>query len=101
MPIAFHHAGYIVGSISTVIIAISAVYCIHMLIAVHHELCKRKRVSHMISIEHIFQLSDLTTDSSLKNINKTQVPSLEYPKIAEAALLEGPKWMHKFAPHIM
>lgn len=53
MPNAFNHAGYLVGSISTVIIAIGAVYCIHMLIGVHHELCKRKRVSHMFSIEHI------------------------------------------------
>lgn len=45
MPVAFHHAGYLVGSIGTVVLGMVAVYCIHMLLGVHYELCKRKRVS--------------------------------------------------------
>lgn len=45
MPVAFHHAGYLVGSIGTVVLGLIAVYCIHMLLAAHYELCKRKRVS--------------------------------------------------------
>lgn len=45
MPIAFHHSGYLVGSVGTVVLGAIAVYCIHMLLATHYELCKRKRVS--------------------------------------------------------
>lgn len=44
MPNAFSHSGYVIGSISTVIIGIICTYCIHLLLKSHYELCKRKKV---------------------------------------------------------
>lgn len=44
MPKAFYHAGYLVGTISTVVIGLIAVYCIQMLLKAHYELCKRNKV---------------------------------------------------------
>lgn len=60
MPQAFHHAGYLVGTIGTIVIGSIAVYCIQMILVAHYELCKRKKV-----------------------------PSMDYPTIAQTALLEG------------
>lgn len=68
MPNAFHHAGYVVGTIGTAIIGIICTYCIHILLGAHYDLCKRKRV-----------------------------PSLTYPEIAEASLADGPQWMRKYS----
>lgn len=72
MPNAFKHSGYVVGSVGTIIIGILCTYCIHQLIRANYELCKRKKV-----------------------------PSLTYPGVAEAALLEGPSWGKSAAPYIM
>lgn len=44
MPKAYYHAGYIVGSIGTIIIGSIAVYCIQLLLKIHYELCKRNKV---------------------------------------------------------
>lgn len=44
MPKAFFNAGYLVGTIGTVIIGIVCTYCIHLLIKAEYELCKRKKV---------------------------------------------------------
>lgn len=44
MPHAFHNAGYVVGTISTIIIGILCTYCVHMILRAHYELCKRKQV---------------------------------------------------------
>lgn len=44
MPKAFYHAGYLVGSIATIVIGLIAIYCIQMLLKVHYELCKRNKV---------------------------------------------------------
>lgn len=44
MPKAFYHAGYLVGSISTIVIGSIALYCIQVLLKIHHELCKRNEV---------------------------------------------------------
>ncbi|XP_075991574.1 proton-coupled amino acid transporter-like protein acs [Anticarsia gemmatalis] len=70
MPRAFVNAGYIVGSIGTVIIGILCTYCIHMLLDSCFVLCKRRRV-----------------------------PSLTYTAAAEAALSEGPDWCKACAPY--
>ncbi|XP_055689577.1 proton-coupled amino acid transporter-like protein CG1139 [Lutzomyia longipalpis] len=72
MPMAFYHAGYIVGSIGTIAIGLLCTYCIHMLIKVEYEMCKRKKV-----------------------------PSLSYPAVGEAALSDGPRWCRAIAPHIV
>uniref|UniRef100_A0A2M3YXZ0 Putative amino acid transporter n=1 Tax=Anopheles braziliensis TaxID=58242 RepID=A0A2M3YXZ0_9DIPT len=61
MPNAFNHAGWMVGVIGTLLIGLLCTYCIHLLVKVEYELCKRKRV-----------------------------PSLNYPAVAQAAILEGP-----------
>lgn len=68
MPKAFHNAGYIIGTISTIIIGLLCIYCMRILVRSEYELCKRKRV-----------------------------PSMSYPATAESALLEGPMWMRRFA----
>lgn len=44
MPNAFNHAGYIVGFIGTIILGSIATYCVHMLVNLHYELCKWKKV---------------------------------------------------------
>lgn len=44
MPKAFYHAGYLVGSIGTIVIATILVYGIQTLLASHYELCKRNKV---------------------------------------------------------
>lgn len=72
MPKAFYNAGYLVGGIGTVIIGIICTYCIHLLIKAEYELCKRKKV-----------------------------PSLNYPAVTEAALMEGPSWAKCMAPYVI
>lgn len=72
MPNAFHHSGYLVGSIGTIIIGIICTYCVHILLRSQYELCKRKKV-----------------------------PRMNYPAVAEAALLEGPNWCKYIAPYIV
>ncbi|XP_037034964.1 proton-coupled amino acid transporter-like protein CG1139 [Bradysia coprophila] len=72
MPKAFFNSGYLVGSIGTVIIGIICTYCIHLLIKAEYELCKRKKV-----------------------------PSLNYPAVTEAALMEGPSWAKCMAPYVI
>ncbi|XP_078044810.1 proton-coupled amino acid transporter-like protein acs [Augochlora pura] len=61
MPKAFHHSGYAVGLVATIIIGLLCTYCIRILVTSQYDLCKRKKV-----------------------------PSLTYPATAEAALSEGP-----------
>lgn len=75
MPNAFHHAGWLVGGIGTLLIGILCTYCIHLLIKAEFELCRRKRV-----------------------------PSLNYPAVTQTALLEGPdalKPLSKVIIHII
>lgn len=59
MPNAFHHSGYAVGAIGTVVIGLLCTYCIHLLIRAEYELCKRKKV--------IFQF--IIIRSSIANFN--------------------------------
>ncbi|XP_058449866.1 proton-coupled amino acid transporter-like protein CG1139 [Malaya genurostris] len=68
MPNAFHHAGWLVGSIGTLLIGILCTYCIHLLIKAEFELCRRKRV-----------------------------PSLNYPAVTQTALQEGPEMLKPLA----
>ncbi|XP_055598119.1 proton-coupled amino acid transporter-like protein CG1139 [Uranotaenia lowii] len=68
MPNAFHHAGWLVGSVGTFLIGILCTYCIHLLIKAEYELCRRKKV-----------------------------PSLNYPAVTQTALLEGPDALKPFA----
>lgn len=55
MPQAIFHAGYVIGSIGTILIGLIAVYCMQMLLESHYELCKRRKVctvaDKMIEIE--------------------------------------------------
>lgn len=100
MPKAYYHAGYIVGSIGTILIGSIAVYCIQLLLHIHYELCKRNKVRmpYIISV-NFPNLSDLTFTNLMNTV--LQVPCMDYPTIAKSALLEGPRWMHKFAPYIV
>ncbi|XP_017752370.1 PREDICTED: proton-coupled amino acid transporter-like protein CG1139 [Eufriesea mexicana] len=68
MPRAFHHSGYGIGIVATIIIGLFCTYCIRILVSSEYELCKRKRV-----------------------------PSLSYPATAEAALSVGPVPLRRFA----
>ncbi|XP_026741977.1 proton-coupled amino acid transporter-like protein CG1139 [Trichoplusia ni] len=70
MPHAFSNAGYVVGSIGTVVIGVLCTYCIHILIDACYVLCKRRKV-----------------------------PSMSYTAAAEAALSEGPDWCKVCAPY--
>lgn len=58
MPQAFYHAGYLVGSIGTIVIGSIAVYCIQMLLTAHYELCKRRKVLKTFSIVIWWRISD-------------------------------------------
>ncbi|XP_076755224.1 proton-coupled amino acid transporter-like protein acs [Xylocopa sonorina] len=68
MPKAFHHSGYGIGLVATVIIGLFCTYCMRILVSSEYELCKRKRV-----------------------------PSLTYPATAEAALSVGPASLRPLA----
>lgn len=68
MPKAFHHAGYIIGLIATLIIGLLCTYCMRILVLSEYELCKRKKV-----------------------------PSMTYPATAESALSEGPAFLRPFS----
>ncbi|XP_076654637.1 proton-coupled amino acid transporter-like protein acs [Halictus rubicundus] len=70
MPKAFHHAGYAIGLVATIIIGLLCTYCIRILVNSQYELCKRKKV-----------------------------PSLTYPATAEAALSEGPAPFRRFSKY--
>ena len=70
MPRAFANAGYIVGSIGTVIVGLLCTYCIRSLILSEYELCKRKKS-----------------------------PSFNYPATMKAALEEGPSCLKKFSKY--
>ncbi|XP_049885092.1 proton-coupled amino acid transporter-like protein CG1139 [Pectinophora gossypiella] len=70
MPKAFANAGYVVGTIGTIVIGVLCTYCIHVLIDSCYVLCKRRKV-----------------------------PSLTYTGVAEAALSEGPDWCKACAPY--
>ncbi|XP_001606233.2 proton-coupled amino acid transporter-like protein CG1139 [Nasonia vitripennis] len=74
MPKAFENAGYVVGTIGTIIIGLLCTYCIRVLIKSEYELCKRRKV-----------------------------PSMTYPGTMQASLEEGPKCLRRFSkycPHI-
>lgn len=58
MPNAFHHSGYVVGSIGTIFIGIVCTYCIHMLLRSAYELCKRKKVILTNQNVHFFSFVD-------------------------------------------
>lgn len=45
MPNAFNHSGYLVGLIGTIILGSIATYCVHLLVNIHYDLCKWKKVS--------------------------------------------------------
>ncbi|KAI4470928.1 amino acid transporter [Holotrichia oblita] len=70
MPNAFHHSGYVLGFVGTIVIGIICTYSIHLLIKAEYELCKRSKT-----------------------------PSLTYPATAQAALAEGPRVMKKISPY--
>lgn len=69
MPQAFYFAGYLSGFLSTLAIGALATYCLHVLVQMQYELCKRHRV-----------------------------PILTYPISMKMALQEGPKPLRKFSP---
>ncbi|XP_075160922.1 proton-coupled amino acid transporter-like protein acs [Haematobia irritans] len=71
MPNAFKNAGYLAGSIGTIVIGAICTYCIHQLVKAEYELCKRRKTA-----------------------------SMTYPKVAEEALMEGPTFFRKCAPYI-
>ncbi|CAH1713516.1 proton-coupled amino acid transporter-like protein CG1139 isoform X1 [Aphis gossypii] len=70
MPSAFKNAGYVVGTLGTIIIGILCTYTIHLLITASHELCIKRKV-----------------------------PSLTYPGTVAAAFEEGPKFTRVLAPY--
>lgn len=69
MPQAFFMAGYASGFVSTLLIGALATYCLHLLVQMQYELCKRHRVS-----------------------------IITYPVSFKMALQEGPKPLRMFSP---
>lgn len=80
-----------VGAIGTVVIGSIAVYCIQMLLKCHYELCKRKKV--VPNYDNVF----ISFAYHMCVLYFMQVSSMDYPTIAEMALLEGPTWIHKYS----
>lgn len=72
MPQAIYHAGWLLGTIGTVVIGLICVCSMQILLKSHYELCKRRKV-----------------------------PSMDYPNIARYAFLEGPQWLHKYSTCIV
>lgn len=71
MPNAFYNSGYILGFIGTIVVGFICTYCIHLLLRAEYELCKRRKV-----------------------------PSLTYPKTAECAMADGPKYLKILSPYL-
>ncbi|XP_050540826.1 proton-coupled amino acid transporter-like protein CG1139 isoform X2 [Daktulosphaira vitifoliae] len=69
MPSAFRNAGYVVGTLGTLITGFICTYTLHLAFQTSYELCKKKKV-----------------------------PSLTYSACVAAAFEEGPQLTRKFAP---
>ncbi|EDV50262.1 proton-coupled amino acid transporter-like protein CG1139 [Drosophila erecta] len=69
MPSAFAHAGYVNGTILTLIIGSLALYCLHILIKCMYILCKRQRV-----------------------------PYVSFSQAMNLGLKQGPPWLRCLAP---
>ncbi|SPP85437.1 blast:Proton-coupled amino acid transporter 1 [Drosophila guanche] len=95
MPNAFRNSGYITGSIGTIVIGFICTYCIHQLVKAEYELCRRKKVRFMSLPMHArpYQCFSLSAPIS-------QIPSMNYPAVAETALGEGPGFFRACAPYI-
>ncbi|XP_014206469.1 proton-coupled amino acid transporter-like protein CG1139 [Copidosoma floridanum] len=75
MPKAFNNAGYLLGTVGTLIVGLICTYCIRILIKSEYELCRRKKT-----------------------------PSMTFPMTMETALEEGPQWIRRYSkwcPHIV
>lgn len=75
MPLAFYHAGWVLGIVGTAIIGFICTYCIHLLINSEYELCKRRKLG-----------------------------SLTYPATAEEAFSDGPRFLRplsKISGHVI
>ncbi|XP_067003584.2 proton-coupled amino acid transporter-like protein pathetic [Anabrus simplex] len=68
MPLAFYNAGLLTGILSTIVIGFVCTYCVHILVKCAHILCRR-----------------------------TQVPSLGFADVAEAAFVSGPPAVQKWS----
>lgn len=44
MPNAFYHAGYVVAIFCTALLGSICTYCVHMIVNIHYDLCKRNKV---------------------------------------------------------
>ncbi|KAH8250952.1 hypothetical protein KR026_000289, partial [Drosophila bipectinata] len=69
MPSAFSHAGYVNGTILTLIIGLLALYCLHILINCMYILCKRQKV-----------------------------PYVSFSEAMNLGLKQGPPWLRCLAP---
>ncbi|KAH8379992.1 hypothetical protein KR009_008422, partial [Drosophila setifemur] len=69
MPSAFSHAGYINGTILTLIIGLLALYCLHILISCMYTLCKQQKV-----------------------------PYVSFSEAMNLGLKQGPPWLRCLAP---
>ncbi|KAH8373977.1 hypothetical protein KR200_006021, partial [Drosophila serrata] len=69
MPSAYSHAGYVNGTILTLIIGLLALYCLHILISCMYILCKRQRV-----------------------------PYVSFSDAMKLGLKQGPPWLRCLAP---
>lgn len=67
MPDAFRNAGLVLGTVGTLIMGFICTHCMHMLVGCAHELCRR-----------------------------TQVPSLGFSEVCEAAFKTGPVPLQKY-----
>lgn len=68
MPSAYANAGYVTGTIATILIGFLATYCLHILVRAQYELCKRLKV-----------------------------PILNYPQSMKVAFEQGPPIFRPFA----
>lgn len=84
MPNAFGHSGYVVGIIGTILLGSIATYCVHMIVNLHYELCKWKKVYNLLLflLLHVEQwlehAVDQTIDVYSMNSFKTLFTGAEY-----------------------
>ncbi|KAI5700517.1 hypothetical protein M8J76_004582 [Diaphorina citri] len=75
MPLAFRHAGLLMGTIGTIVISFLASYCMHQLLRIQHHICK-----------------------------KQGKPQIEYSEAMQIAVTNGPdclKWLSRPSPYLV
>jgi len=90
MPSAFAHAGYVNGTLLTLIIGSLALYCLHILVGFWWE-------SHRNFLTYLYIL-DLQIKCMYILCKRQRVPYVSFSQAMNLGLKQGPPWLRCLAP---